>query len=162
MLIENITMFSAIAGENLFGGTRERKKLNSCTSNESFCHSYGLFLSDSWNSVKRLQVDQRHVYISTGPLRWLTRLRFTAGLAKVRVTVVCIRAGGTSVGRLPCAFDLCTQLTRSRYNEKRTDPMVRPSNEIRGGAGREKQYGRITFLPRRKESTATAWSIAHQ
>ena len=66
-------------------------------------------------------------------------LGLPAGLAKVRVTVVWIRAGGTSVGRLPCAFDLYTQLTRGRYNEKRTDPMVRPSNEIRAGAGREKQ-----------------------
>ena len=55
-------------------------------------------------------------------LRWLTRLRFTAGFAKVLVTVVWIRASGTSVGRLPCAFDLYTQITRSRYNEKRTDP----------------------------------------
>ena len=62
-----------------------------------------------------------------GLLALLTRLRFTAGLAKVRVTVVWIRAGGTSVGRLPCAFDLYTQLTSSRYNEKRTDPMVRPT-----------------------------------
>ena len=83
-------------------------------------------------------------------LCWLRRLRFTAALAKVHVTVVWIRAGGTSVGRLPCAFDLYTQLTRSRYNEKRTDPMVRPSNEIRGGARREKQYGRITFPTNKK------------
>ena len=48
-------------------------------------------------------------------------------LAKVHVTVVWIRAGGTSVGRLSCAFDLYIELTRSRYNEKRTDPIVRPT-----------------------------------
>ena len=127
MLIKNFTMSSAIAAENFFGGTRERKKLDSWTSTESFCRSCGLFLSDSWNSVKRLKVDQRHVCIWTGPLRWLRRLRFTAGSAKVGVTVVWVRAGGTSVGRLPCAFDLYTQLNGSRYNEKRTDPIVRPT-----------------------------------
>ena len=56
-------------------------------------------------------------------------------MAKVLVTVVWIRAGGTSVGRLPCAFDLYTQITRSRYNEKRTDPK---EFQLCIGWGREK------------------------
>ena len=39
MLVKNFTMSSAIAAENFFGGTRERKKLDSWTSDESFCRS---------------------------------------------------------------------------------------------------------------------------
>ena len=39
MLVKNFTMSSAIAAEDFFGGTRERKKLDSWTSDESFCRS---------------------------------------------------------------------------------------------------------------------------
>ena len=99
LLIKNLTISSAVAAETFFGGAKERKKLDSWTYNESFVPVRFL-------EFCKALVDQRHMHIGTGSFCRLTRRRIAAGLAKVSITVVRVRAGGTSVGRFPRAFDL--------------------------------------------------------
>ena len=103
----------------------------------------------------------------TGPLSWLTRQRFTAGLAKVRVTVVWIRAGGHwqagfhghSIYRDRHKYTAYQEQIQRKAHRSHGKGLAMKSGEVQEG---KSSTARSPFRPRRKESTAIAWSIAHQ
>ena len=164
LLIKSFTISSVVTAETFF---EVPKKLESWTSKNPFvAHKLRLVPVRFLKFCKAL-VDLRHVHMESGSFDQLTRRRIAGGLAKFSITVIWVRATGTPVSRFPRAFDLQRQVQMPDYQEQIQQEAHRSPGRGLALNSREVREGKSNkagspFLSRRRESTAIAWSIAHQ